>query len=330
MHLLKRPLLITSAVCVLLCHSPVAAQNPSEGTVRVRVDVLKPSTFELKLGAGPVLIGPQSALELEWRLLNQTGRPLELTSPDAVLRLRVSAAGGAEIAVRTEWARTMTLRSGTPENRIISDPQPVGATTLQDGSSVWVRGSTKTLDGSPFAPGEYVVQLGVHDLRQESTSGARSTPRVDPGFPIQLKIVPVNSPERRRQFHMIEGTFYTDVDRARALEHFAALAALPGAPWSDSLPLASMYAALGRHGEASAVYRQIMPDLIRSLDMPIGEIVREARHLRKAAMSFAVEGDTATAANLLRLEGRTPPDRIPAEIDRLRKSAPKAGGNARQ
>lgn len=152
MHLPRAALLTASAVFLLLHHSPVAAQNPSEGTVRVRVEVLKPSTFELKLGAGPVLIGPQSTLELEWRLLNQTGRPLEFSSPDAVLRLRV-AAGGAEIAVRTEWAQTMTLRSGTAENRIISDPQPVGPTTLQNGSSVWVRGSTKTLDGSPLAPG---------------------------------------------------------------------------------------------------------------------------------------------------------------------------------
>ncbi len=52
-------------------------------------------------------------------------------------------------------------------------------------------------------------------------------------------------------------------------------------------------------------------------------------HLRAAAWSFAVEGDKATAANLLRLEGRTPPDRIPAEIDQLRKKAPKAAGSAR-
>jgi hypothetical protein len=36
------------------------------------------------------------------------------------------------------------------------------------------------------------------------------------------------------------------------------------------------------------------------------------------------EGETATAAHLLRLEGRTPPDRIPAEIERLQKSAAKA------
>jgi hypothetical protein len=196
--------------------------------------------------------------------------------------------------------------------------------TLPDGSGFWVRGSTKTLDGSLFIPGDYVVQPDVHVAASET----RSTARIDNGFPGEIHVIDVNSPERRRQFHMIEGTFYNDVDRARALEHFAALAALPGAPWMDSLPLAEMYGGLGRHREATAVWRKILPELIGGLDKPMGDIFR--RHLRAAAWSFAVEGDKATAANLLRLEGRTPADRIPAEIDRLRKSAPKAGGNARQ
>lgn len=322
-----RTLFVASSVVVLLHHSPGAAQNASEGTVRVRVEVLKPSTFERKVGTGPVLIGPQSALELEWRVTNQTGRPLEIPSPDAFLRLRLSA-GGIDTPVRTEWSQTMTLRSGSPDNRMVL-PQPVGAITLQGGSAVWVRGSAKTLNESPFAPGNYVVQLNVHDLRQISASGTESTPRIDAGFPIQLQIVAVDSPERRRQFHMTEGAFYRTVDPARALEHYSALAALPGAPWTDSLPLAEMYANLGRHGEASAVFRRILPDLIRSVDSPLAKEVPLSVHLRLAARSFAVEGDTATAANLLRVEGRTPPDRIPAEIDRLRKTAPSAGGNVK-
>lgn len=154
-----------------------------------------------------MFIGPQSALEFEWRVLN-TGRPLEVGSPDTVLRLRVSA-GGREIPVRTEWARTMTLRSGTPYNRLVSVAQPVGATTLSDGSSLSVRGSTRTLAGSPFPPGDYVVQLAV-------AAGVPSEVRVDAGFPIQLHIVGLTSPERRRQFHMIEGAFYKERDHARA------------------------------------------------------------------------------------------------------------------
>jgi hypothetical protein len=101
---------------------------------------------------------------------------------------------------------------------------------------------------------------------------------------------------------------------------------LPGALWSDSLPLARMYSDVGRHRKASAVFQRILPDLIRALDSPL---FRESRHLRRAAMSFAVEGDLATAANLLRLEGRTPEARIPAEIEQLRKSARKAEGNPR-
>lgn len=128
---------------------------------------------------------------------------------------------------------------------------------------------------------------------------------------------------------MTEGAFYKEVDNARALEHFRALAALPGAPWSDSLPLAEIYGDLGRHREAATVFRQILPDLIRSLDAPMGQIVRQSGHLRAAAWNLAIEGDTAAAANLLRLEGRTPPDRIPAEIDRLRKTPPRGRGNAR-
>ena len=124
---------------------------------------------------------------------------------------------------------------------------------------------------------------------------------------------------------MIEGTFYKEVDHARALEHFAALAALPGAPWMDSLPLAEMYGGLGRHREAIAVWRKILPELIGGLDKPMGDLFR--RHLRSAAWSFAVEGDNAMAANLLRLEGNTPAGRIPAEIDRLRKLTPRAVEN---
>jgi len=128
---------------------------------------------------------------------------------------------------------------------------------------------------------------------------------------------------------MIEGGFYKKIDPAGALEHFAALATMPGALWSGSLPLAPMYADLDRHREAAAVFRQILPTLIQSVDTPLGTIVRQAGHLRTAATSLAVEGDTVTAANLRRLEGRIPPDGIPAEIERLRKSAPKAAGHAR-
>jgi hypothetical protein len=329
MHFSKTALGTACVVAVLLHHSSAAAQDYSQSSVRVRVVPLKRSTFERKAGDGPVLIGPQPALELEWRIFNGTGRPVEIPSLDTVLRLRISTER-REIPVRTEWAQTMTLRSGIGYDRLVSDPQPVGAAILPDGSSLWVRGSTKPVDGSMFPPAEYVVQLDLHDLQEVSQSGDRRTARADVGFPIQLKIVEVNSPERRRQFHIIEGAFYKNLDPARALEHCAALAALPGAAWSDSLPLASLYADLGRHREASAVFRQLMPGLIQSLDTPLGQIVRQAGHLRAAAISLAVEGDTAAAANLLRLEGRTPPDHIAAEIDRLRKSAPRAGGNARK
>jgi hypothetical protein len=225
MQLPRTPWLAVSAVLVVPHCLPVVAQNPS-GTVGVRVELLKRSIFERQGSDGPRLIGPQSALELEWRLYNGTGGPLEIPSFD-VLRLHVTV-GITEIPVRTEWAATMTLRSGTTYDRVVSEPQPVGAITLPDNSSVWVRGSTKTLDGSPFGPHDYVVRLDI-DLRQVLAFGARSTARVDAGFPVQLHIVALNSPERRRQFHMVEGAFYRDRDKARALELFKAAAALPGA-----------------------------------------------------------------------------------------------------
>lgn len=321
--------LLTATVFTLLHDSPLAAQYAaaSEGTVRVGVSMLKPSRFEGKVGAGPVLIGPQSAIDLEWRLVNQTGRPLEIASLEAVLRLRVSA-DGSEVPVRTEWAQTMTLRSGTPDNRIIST-QPTGAITLQDGAAVWVRGATKSLDHSRFAPGTYVLQLDVHGLQQVSASGTVVTPPINAGFPIQLTIARLDSLERLRQFHIVEGAFYKDIDPARSLEHFAALTALPGASWSDWLRLAELYADLGRHREASSLFRKILPDLMSLPDSPLAKEGPLTVHLRIAARSFAVEGDTRTAADLLRREGRTPADRIAAEIEKLRQTTPNAAGNAR-
>src|SRR5262249_19396594 len=152
-----------------------------------RVAMLKVSNFEHTVSDGPVLIGPQSALELEWRILNGAGSPVEIPSPDAVLRLRVST-GGIEIPVHTDWAQTMTVRSGSAAGPLVSDSQPVGLTMLADGSSLWVRGSTTQVGGAPLPPGDYVVQLDVHAVQQVAPSGARRTVGVDRGSPIHLHI----------------------------------------------------------------------------------------------------------------------------------------------
>jgi len=329
MHLLKLPVLIAALLAALSHYAPDVARAQARAGVRVRVDVLKQSTIELGSVNGPVLVGPQPALELEWRVLNNTGETLEMASPGAVLRLRV-AGEGHEIPVRTEWAADMTLHTMVNGAVVSSTTLPLGAATWPHGSSLWVRGSTKLLDGSAFGPGEYVLDLDVRDLQQVSASGLRTVPTVDPGFPIKLRILDLSSPERQRQFNMIEGAFYEDIDSSRALENYVALASRRGALWSDSLPLAWMYSELGRHREATVVFRRILPGLIRALDYPLGEIVRNARHLRRAAISFAAEGDVATAASLLRLEGRTPEARIPGEVELFRKSASKSGGNPKQ
>jgi len=69
---------------------------------------------------------------------------------------------------------------------------------------------------------------------------------------------------------------------------------------------------------------------IRLPDSPLAKYERQILiHLRGAAWTFAVVGDTATVTYLLRLEGRTPADRIPAEIDRLRKAASRGSLSAR-
>ncbi len=314
-----RAAFLTAAVLAGRCQFPAepACAQPVAG-VDVWVEVLKKSHFEREAGRGPVVIGPQSALELEWRLSNWTGRTVEVAAPAAAFRLRVWAAGRA-IPVHTEWAAEMTVRSANVQ--VGPETVPNGSTALPDGVLLRVRGSTKRLDGSAFGPGEYVLKPDLTAVEAVSAAGARSAATVNPASSIDLRIVPLDSPERQRLFHMIEGAFYEGVDTNRALEHALALASLPGAPWSDSLGLARLYVGLGRRREAAEVYRRILPDLVGALDEPLAiEIGPALRyHLRKAAGIFAAEGDVATAAFALRAEGRTPEDRIAEEIERLRK-----------
>jgi hypothetical protein len=323
MHITTGPFL-TAAVLAAVCQcAPDPADAQTVAGVRVRVEVRKKSNFERNQVQGPLLVGPQPTLELEWRVLNSSGETLDVPSLEAFLRPRLARLG-REIPLRTEWAPDMTIRDTRGE--LVSTTVPTGAATLSDGWVLSVRTSTRRLDGSVLAPGDYVLQLDGTELQYTSAGPAR-TVATDRGFPIQLRIVNLDSPKRQRQFHIIEGAFYAGPDLNRALEHYAALASLPGAPWSDSLPLASTYGALGRHGDANLVYRRILPDLIRALDGPLGDVLRKGHHLRGAAMSLAVLGDVAAAADLLRLEGRTPVERIPAEVERLRQGAPKARGN---
>lgn len=314
-----------AVLAALFHHTADSAAAQTVAGVRVRVDVTKKLTREEKSSHGPVLVGPQEAVELEWRIHNSTGGVLELPSPDAFLSLRVARAG-RPVAVQTQWAREMTLLEGA-NAAVTSTTVPLGAATLPDGASVWVHGSTRTLDGSAFAPAEYVVEPGGTAFEQVSPGGARTILTIDRGAPIQLRILPLDSPQRQRQFHMKEGAFYRRRDSGRALEHYTALASLPAAPWSDSLPLATMYGELGRHLEASMVFRRILPELVRALDGPLGETIRDGRHLRRAAMSLAVTGDVPAAANLLELERRTPKARISHEVERLRQAAPRAAAN---
>lgn len=317
------PRLVALLLALVTCGSPSLSASQSQGVagVRVRIQPLKRSPFERTVDPGPVLVGPQSALEFEWRLTNTTGRVFEMPSPGAALR-PVVLARGREIRVRTEFAARMTILS-TVSGQVVPSDVPTGFVMLADGASISVRGSTSNIDGSPFAPGQYGLRLDASGLVPQSVADRSHVTHVDVGYPIQLRVVGLDSVERQRQFHLLEGGFYKSVDGNRALDHYKALVALPGAPWSDSLELVRAYAALGRHREAAAVIRRILPELIQTRDLPPGSVGRQARLLRMAAMTLAIEGDTALAARLLELEGITQPSMIPAEIERWRSAAPR-------
>lgn len=91
--------------------APAQTQGEAGIGVRIRIVVLKVSTFEKKASDGAVVVGPQTAIELEWRLLNGTSDTIEIPAPNA-LRLRVERRGG-EIPVRMEWAPNMAVRTRT-------------------------------------------------------------------------------------------------------------------------------------------------------------------------------------------------------------------------
>src|SRR5688572_22734000 len=73
---------LTAAVLVALSHHTSArATAQTVAGVRVRVAVTKQWTREETSWRGPQLVGPQAAIELEWRVLNSTGETLEIPSP---------------------------------------------------------------------------------------------------------------------------------------------------------------------------------------------------------------------------------------------------------
>jgi hypothetical protein len=92
MHLFSAHVL-PAVLLAALCQSPTG-RIPAQGVtgIRVRVEALKRSSFEGSGRTGPVLIGSQPAVELEWVVRNTSGKPVEMRPPNAALRLRVSGA----------------------------------------------------------------------------------------------------------------------------------------------------------------------------------------------------------------------------------------------
>lgn len=320
-------LAFAAALCIGQAHHLLAVQEIA-GDMRVRVEFVKRSNFERE-ATSIVLVGPQPAIELNWRVTNTSDAVLQIPSPDALLAIRISG-DGRGIRVRTDWASEM-IHHERVGNNIVPRTLPVGPLALASAwtvlSSVSLTGSTKRLDGTAFEPGEYLITLDVGPKRAKLQSGGVQ-PSVDSvtRAPIRVVIRDLETPERLRQYHLIEAAFYRSTDSELALKHLLALTSMPDASWLDWLVVGERYGEMGRHREAVEIYRRIMPDLIAT---PRGSIIRECGrhggcHFRLVARSFAVVGDTATAADLLRAEGRTREADIPALIERLRATAKRA------
>jgi hypothetical protein len=177
-----------------------------------------------------------------------------------------------------------------------------------------VKGRTMRQDGVPFKPGRYRLRV---------TAGETPPPgrrRYETVFDASLSILPLDSPARVRQYHLIEAAFYRGNDGARALKHREALAKLPDTTWLDRLLLGEALGDVGRHHAAVQIFREIMAELSTSATAPL---FKKGRYLRLVARSFAAEGDMATATRMLQLEGRVPDHDIPAVVRRLRDTAPR-------
>jgi hypothetical protein len=244
-----------------------------------------------------------------------------MPAPSTALKMRI-VRGEIEIPVTTDWASEMWLRRRVG-GEVIPTQIALGPAELVDRSSLWIHGSTKRTDGFAFESGDYLVYLDVTGLR-EAISAGRTNLAVDPGAPILLRMQGLDSPERTRQYHLIEAAFHRSSNGELALSHYLALASGIGGTWTDWLAVGEACGNLGRHREATEVFRRIMPELTRPAGAR-GDVLREGGHLRMVAMSFAVEGDIGTAQVLLKIEGRTPDDQITSLIERLRQTAPKAG-----
>ena len=196
-------LAFVAAVSLGLGNFLLAGQETEIG-MRVRIELLKKSSFESQAGV-LALLGSQPTLELEWRVSNPTGTVLQIPSPPAVLAIRMSR-DGEQFPVRTDWASEMNHRERIG-NDIVPRTLPVGPIALASGSSVWVRGSTKRLDGAAFQPGEYLITLDG-SAEPGKPQGGRIQTLVDAGTPIRLLIRDLDTPERLRQFHLLEAAFH--------------------------------------------------------------------------------------------------------------------------
>jgi hypothetical protein len=65
MHLYKTSFLIAAVLVGPCLYEPQSVKAQPAVGVRVRVDALKRSTFEREAAGSPVLVGPQSGIELE-------------------------------------------------------------------------------------------------------------------------------------------------------------------------------------------------------------------------------------------------------------------------
>ena len=134
----------TAAVCV--GHAPyLVAKQEISGGMWVSVELSKRSSTAFSQSTHNfVLMGPQPALEVNWRIFNPNEITLQIPEPSAALRMRISR-DSRDIPIRIEWTSEMVHRRRVG-NATLPRRLPVGAIALEDSSSIWVRGSTKRVE----------------------------------------------------------------------------------------------------------------------------------------------------------------------------------------
>jgi hypothetical protein len=293
----------------------LVAKQPPAGVVNIRVDLPNKSRYGENYVDGPVLIGPQEGLIIDWRIRYSGAGLVSVPAPPEFIRLRVLR-DGVNVPIRLSHPDHMTVAG------VVG---PIGATALEDGTVAIVRSLVERGDGRRFEAGVYRFELEIEQLGNAGSGTGHEKATVDSGFPIHLWIQPLDSPRRLYHHHLIEAAFHTREGQSeRALEHRRAIVGLPNTDRVHWLALGENYAVLGRHSQAVDAFRRVLPNL-SSTPAHVIDLLRQGERFRRMAASFAVVGDRPTAEGLLRMQG-VPESEISVTIEQLRQKAVRPRG----